>query len=267
MKDKVRRFIAVLCVSGLSIVSSARWLFGYNHYIAILIGFVAFLASLYTAYHDDIISGRLFISLSIAALLFCGVLAYYVGPSLPEETPTHGWLYPANNPVPTTNCFTNSPGIMFILGRNISKIDNAIQKLIVLQVDKTPLIAVERDGDRLLFDAYIYTKDGIIAAKIDRGEFRLNPNATFYGEHANNNRSDLTVYDDHNQQLLHIYYANPSTVFISGVFYSETGTKATINDNSISVISNPIMNFTANCFHDFGLGVSSAGIFPTKAIR
>jgi hypothetical protein len=157
---------------------------------------------------------------------------------------------------------------MFILGRNITKIDNTIQKFIVLQVDKTPLIAVERDGDRLIFDADIYNKDGVIAAKIDRGEFRLNPNAIFYGEHANKNRSDLTVYDDHNQQLLHIYYANPSTVFISGVFYSETGTKATINDNFISVFSTPnTVNFTANCFHDFGLGVSGGGIFPTKAIR
>jgi hypothetical protein len=92
MKDKKWRFIAVLCVSGLSIVSSARWIFGYNHYIAILIGFVAFLASLYTAYHDDIISGRVFISLSIVALLFGLGLAYYIGPNFPEETATHGWL-------------------------------------------------------------------------------------------------------------------------------------------------------------------------------
>jgi hypothetical protein len=188
--------------------------------------------------------------LSIVALLFGLGLAYYIGPNFPEETATHGWLYPANDPVPTANCFPNSPGLMFIPERNISKIDNSARKLIVLQVDTTPLTAVERDGDRLLFDAYIYNKDGVIAAKIDRGEFRLNPTAIFYGEHADKNRSDLTVYDDHNQQLLHIYYANPSTVFISGVFYSETGTKATINDSSISVISKSVMNFTANCFHD-----------------
>jgi hypothetical protein len=186
-----------------------------------------------------------------------------------EETETHGWLYPANDPALTTNCFPAVPGIMFILGHNISKIDDTTSKLIVFQVEGTPLIAVERDGDRLIFDAYIYNKDGIIAAKIDRGEFRLNPNATFYGEHANKNRSDLTVYDDHNQILLHIYYANTRTVFITGVFYSKAGTKATITDQSISVISaSGASDFTGDCFGDFGLGVSRQhGIFQTKAIR
>jgi len=114
---------------------------------------------------------------------------------------------------------------MFILGRNISTIDDTINKFIVFQLDKTPLIAVERDGDRLIFDADIYNKDGVNSAKVDRGEFRLNPNAIFYGEHTDKNLSDLTVYDNHNQKLLHFYYANRSTVFITGVFYSEAGTK------------------------------------------
>jgi hypothetical protein len=155
---------------------------------------------------------------------------------------------------------------MFMLGRNISTIDDTINKFIVFQVDKTPLIAVERDGDRLIFDADIYNKDGVIAAKIDRGEFRLNPNAIFYGEHTDKNRSDLTVYDNHNQKLLHIYYANPSTVFITGVFYSEAGTKVIITDEYISVILNPgssnpgSSNFVGNCLHDYGLHVSPHGI-------
>ena len=249
----------------MSIVGVLYEFFDRHHYITVIVGLIALVALLYQSFHDELINFRMFTSLSIVALLFGGALAYYVGPSLPEETPTHGWLYPANDPVPTTNCFPNSPGIMFILARNISKIDNTIQKFIVLQVDKTPLIAVERNGDRLLFDAYIYNKDGIIAAKIDRCEFRLNPNATFYGEHADKNRSELTVYDDHNQVLLHIYYANPSTVFITGVFYSEAGTKAVINDESISVISDPLMVFRSGCFHDFGLGVSRGGLFSNEA--
>jgi hypothetical protein len=154
---------------------------------------------------------------------------------------------------------------MFIIGHNISKIDNNMQKLIVLEVDRTPLIAVERDGDKLIFDADIYNKDGVIAAKIDRGEFRLNPNAIFYGEHADKNRSDLTVYDNHNQILLHIYYANPSTVFITGVFYSEAGTKVIIDDGSMSIF-NPFTVFSSNCFHDGGFTVSRDGLSQTKPI-
>jgi hypothetical protein len=254
------RFIAILCIGGSSILSAALRVSQYSHYIAIVFGYITVVALLYNTFHDRLISFRVFGSLSAVALLLAGALAYYIGPNFPEETATHGWLYPANDRVPTTNCFPDRPGIMFILGHNISKIDNTIEKFIVLQVDKTPLIAVERDGDKLMFDVDIYNKDGVIAAKIDRGEFRLNPNAIFYGEHADKNPSDLTVYDDHNQKLLHIYYANTSTVFITGVFYSETGTKAVISDESISVILNPgSSNFVGNCLHDYGLHVSTHG--------
>jgi hypothetical protein len=256
-----KRLMALLCIGVLSIVADSYWIFERHHLVAIIIGLVACVALLYGAFHDAVISYWSFVLLSIAALVFSGGFIYYVGPNLPEETATHGWLYPANDRVPTTNCAADHPGTMFILGGSIAKIDDTIQRVILLQVEKTPLIAVERSGDRLLFDAYIYKKDGVIAAKIDRGEFRLNPKAIFYGEHANNSPSDLTVYGDNNQELLRIYYANPSTVFIRGVFYSEDGTQAIITNDSISVATKgPKMTFSKNCFHNSGLGVSQNGV-------
>jgi hypothetical protein len=49
------RFIAILCVGGLSIVGGAYRFFDRDHYIAISIGVIAFIALLFNAFHDSLI--------------------------------------------------------------------------------------------------------------------------------------------------------------------------------------------------------------------
>jgi len=200
----------------------------------------------------------------ISVLLAVSAYGYYLykGPTPPEETETHGYLLPSNYPTPTTNCLPGMKGMMFILGGNISKIDDTISRLVVLQVDDTPLVAVERSGDKLVFDSYIFDKNDVIVAAVDRGEFHLKAGQYFYSTRSDD-RSDLVVYDNQRHPVLHIFYANPTTVFITGVFYSEKGTKVVIDDTSIEITP---WNIRSNCIIDFGLGISSAGLFQAKRL-
>ena len=49
------RFIAILCVGGLSVVGGAYRFFDRNHYIAISIGVIVLVALLFNAFHDRLI--------------------------------------------------------------------------------------------------------------------------------------------------------------------------------------------------------------------
>src|SRR5262249_40493983 len=71
------------------------------------------------------ISGASGVLVVIAAMIY-----WFAGPNLPEETPEHGWLLPANDPTPPNGCTSGKVGppgfqmpvsaddLLFVVGGN-----------------------------------------------------------------------------------------------------------------------------------------------------
>jgi hypothetical protein len=106
-----------------------------SHFAAFMV-IAAFcsLVAVYQLYTMDFSPAEIIISI----IPICGIALvgnYIVGPTLPAETDNHGWLIPADLPVPTTNCFPDGRGLMFIAGRNIAKFDSSAVKATLLTLD------------------------------------------------------------------------------------------------------------------------------------
>jgi energy-coupling factor transporter transmembrane protein EcfT len=196
-----------------------------------------------------------FVAVSAALSIF---LYAYVGPTLPEETETHGWLFPSNKPEVHTGCSSAEQGIEFFIGGNVTKIIGSADSFPLINIDNTPIISFVRDGHALSFDALLYNESGHIVASVDKGEFHLREGSYFYHNERENDRSILTIVDDKNRVILNIYYMNYVNVSITGIFYSKSGTKVAITDNNILVGAHN--TFSRNCLYNAGLDIGPAGV-------
>jgi hypothetical protein len=94
-----------------------------------------------------------------------------IGPNLPEETEIHGWMLPANDPDIPNTCNFPSGGISFVMGTNISWASPKQRVSYILGINKTPLIAAERDGDKIYFDIDVFNENGNLAVRIEKNQF------------------------------------------------------------------------------------------------
>jgi hypothetical protein len=117
----------------------------------------------------------------------------------------------------------------------------------VFGLNKTPLIAAARDGDKLAFDVDVFNEKGVLAVRIEKNEFHLIQGEYSYGEDRSKDRTSLVVHDKKGEELLRIRYANPRTVFITGVFYARDGTKATITPDMLTAYEGATIEFSHNC--------------------
>ena len=103
-----------------------------------------------------------------AVFCLCFVGFSIVGPNLPDETEIQGWLLPGNDPDIQSRCNFSAEGLSFVLGTNLvwAPANNRVRY--VLEVNKTPLIAAVKDGDRLAFDVDIFDDSGVLAVRIEK---------------------------------------------------------------------------------------------------
>lgn len=95
----------------------------------------------------------------IGFILGCYAIAGIAGddwPTLPDETEATGWMLPGSLPTPTTNCFPNTEGLEFIAGGNIVKLNTSVTRAVLLQIDDTIVLYMEKEGDKLYFTANIF---------------------------------------------------------------------------------------------------------------
>jgi hypothetical protein len=118
--SKLWRFVAFCCLYGLFIVADAYGFFDHFHLLSIFTGTVATVALLYEAFHDRMITSRIFTSFAPVVVVF-GIIVYLLAGPTPPPEPIIGWLQPANDPIPDNGCSTqfNSAGeraVLLIVG-------------------------------------------------------------------------------------------------------------------------------------------------------
>jgi hypothetical protein len=183
----------------------------------------------------------------IGTAIISSLLYLYVGPTPPKETANHGWLIPGSDPQIKTNCEVPKDTMMFIAGTNVSWSSTNSAVSLILEINGTPLAAVVRDGDKLAFDVDILDESGNLAVRIEKNKFYPAQGQYSYIEDRQYDRTQLIVHDKKGNILLNVHYANPRTVFISGMFHSSDGTRLTIGDDKMEYQGLPAA-FEHNCY-------------------
>lgn len=95
--------------------------------------------------------------------------------------------------------------------------------------------------------------------KIIRNEFHLMPNSKVSYQERSDDRSEITVHDSKDREILYIKYANPKTVFIRGIFHSLEGHSAVIDDRAIILHGTSTLTLVGNCARDIAFTLNTSG--------
>jgi hypothetical protein len=162
-----------------------------------------------------------------------GIVGYRFIPATPPmETAFHGWLMPANDPVPENACssvpyFKPSKDSLTILLGDAAAVTTDWQSrkgkpLTIMTLGKCrDLLAINKTPDGLTIDANVYGTDRHLAVRIEQNEFHIVQQEVAYP--VRQGRSGLAVYDLDGKELLWIRYLNPLAVSIRGIFTCPSG--------------------------------------------
>jgi hypothetical protein len=140
---------------------------------------------------------------------------------LAEETETHGWLVPANDPAPLlSGCEPSKGALIVFLGSDT--LWTTLNDQIVMTLYRQPIVTIHRTKQGLQVDAKIFNRAGIGMVNIDRNEFNLmkGEHEVSYVKSRETDRSTLLVYGPQFEEVLYVRYLNPSAVRIRGSFYA-----------------------------------------------
>jgi hypothetical protein len=218
----------------LFIVVDAHDIFPWRHDVAIFAGAAATIALLYAeAFAIGAITSIAWVALSATVAVTAFGLNLYVGPNLPAETETHGWLIPANDPAPPSSCSdTNIAGhdaIIVFLGGSVGS--SRARTLVGLEIGDCNVISMTRHDSFVSVDANIFEPHGTLVARISSGEFRLMPYMYSYADRPD--RSTIIVYDRRGNELFYIRYLNPQMIKIRGTFACEHEYPVVVTDSEI----------------------------------
>ncbi len=170
----------------------------------------------------------------------------------PEE-PTHGFLLPANDPMPENPCgqFPAS-ALALYLGNSVAYATSF--PYTVLRVDRHDRFSIDRTTDGVSVSLDVFSDDGKIVAEISKNEFTINPNNFFKRERPD--KHTLIVYDQKKQKVLSIRYLNQSAVKILGIFYYPNRPPIVIEEQRQRIEGN---NFSGFCLGDNKKGAINIG--------
>lgn len=187
------------------------------------------------------------------------VALWIVGPAPPEETPIHGWLEPANDPMPISvpnwpacKPYENSPTLL--LGSTIFNASKEISDARpFVRVGSCPMLSIKKEKDGLLINADVYDQEHNLVARIDgNNEFHLVPNRIAYPFRPD--RSTIGAVGEKGDTLLFVRYANQSMVHVWGTFSCPNTRPLVVTDKSI-VATNAVRFFG----NDFSYGGTVTG--------
>jgi hypothetical protein len=178
---------------------------------------------------DGGFSWRQITVMTALSVVGCAMIYLVAPPILPEETETHGWLLPANDPTPTSYC-GEMGGLTVIAGQN-AFVSTMSGKFVALIVDSCPVLCVDRGESGVQIDADVFDDQGNLSARVENNEFHLIPGQVSYQKRPD--RSTLIAYDRQGKELLRIRYLNPKVLQIRGVFTCKGSKPVTITDDRI----------------------------------
>ena len=205
-------------------------------------------------------------------VLGCGSIYLAIGPNLPTETENHGWLEPANEPLPSDNSCVfggdvqqlRPDGMLFTLGKAgmwFQKKSGGKRPL--LTVGTCTLMSAEFKNGGFLFNADIYDQTHELVARIDHNEFHLIPGK--YAYQTRPDRSTLNVYDKEGNLLFSVHYRNEGAIDIKGTFVCSDGREAKVGNDGELTMTGPkgtltqsrtcLINTGGFVVSDWGFGV------------
>jgi hypothetical protein len=186
-----------------------------------------------------------------ACYLAAWVIFQIVGPIPPIETDREVYLTAGNKPTPNGGCDSapkNIPNavsnpqnipvasrvpknaIAFFLGSNEFWTTGDFHNNI-LTLDNQPVISMRKTELGLLFSVEMFDPERKLVAKISSNKSILVPNN--YSYKLRPDQSILSLYNDHDEEILYIQYLNRHDVVIRGLFTGQYGTSIRITDDWI----------------------------------
>lgn len=205
MKREHRRIVGEFVILAIYLVLEVYAIWPVSHGWSLFFAALGITALVFAEFPHN-----LFIYITLVTVAAC-ILVYFAAPPIElSETETHGWLIPSNKPSPTTTtCIPAGKELRIIAGNNVAGFSSSLERALLLKVDDSPIISVQRDGDRLGFDVNIYNKEHKLAVRIVRNEFHLISGHYTWRERGED-RSEIVVHneDDNDEDMLHISYIN-----------------------------------------------------------
>jgi hypothetical protein len=131
-----------------------------------------------------------------------------------------GWLYPAGDPLPSTNACTKSltkNGLLVFFSSNFVGGGDRFPHT-VLRVKGKDVILLDRSPDGSVgISLDLFGRDGRIIAKIEKGRFTVNQNNIL--EMVRKDRSSLRIVDQTGNQVLNIRYFNPQAIWVDAAIH------------------------------------------------
>lgn len=185
--------------------------------------------------------------LAFVSLAFAGAL--FVQERLLYEPETSGTLRPANDPDPPLppGCIKAQPeSIGIFYGGSVAF--TPYEQITIIEVAGERLLWLNRtDKGRLSISAKIFSEDSRIVAEIADNNFTINPNNFFRRERPD--KSTLVVYDQKNNQVLHVRYLNPLAIKVTGIFRYRNHFPVIVSENNLRVGG---VTFTEVCTNGSG---------------
>ena len=180
--------------------------------------------------------------------MLAGGTYWVIGPNLPIETEIHGWLQPANDPMPQTMCGAVRTDEYILALGSAGYVNKASATLPGIFVGDCQLVTVTRSQNGISVNATLYTEDGeTLAAQIKDNEWSRAPGQTSYSDRPD--RSTLAVYDKNGKELLWIKFANLRAVQVRGVFRCKCESSWTADNTGLYITGFPEKK-RIGCFHD-----------------
>lgn len=219
-----------------------------SHLIAFII--LASWLSLISVYELHVRGVRRLGIIAAILLIFTGALlaSWIIGPVLPDETETHGWLIAANDPTPPNGCKPPPGALLFVAGTN-GAWTLSQDKSTVLSVGGLSILTVERSGGNLSFSADIFDAAGKLSVRIIKNEYHLISGQYAYKDDRSADRSKLALYDSAGKEMLLVYNANKDTVVIRGNFRAPDGSYVIVDDKKMTFPGQNVM--TNSCKSNF----------------
>jgi hypothetical protein len=172
---------------------------------------------------------RIALSASILLILLACIMQPYLPPMPKHETSTHGWLIPANDPIPPNACDKSMPSIpkdalLILFGDSATVLghlenrDKKLPPLSIVTIADCSVLSIEKGPKGISVNADIFAEDGNLAARIKHNEFHLVQNEISYSERDEDDPSRIAVYDRDGNELLWVRYVNPQALEVRGVF-------------------------------------------------
>lgn len=211
-------------------------------------------------WYDDALDPRQLALFGICLVVVAIVVDLKAPPILPMETEGHGWLLPADEPIPPNMCKIGQPptndAVMFLVG-GVGLWTTSNKTSDIFKFGNCTTMSATRSKNGLLFDFDLFGKDGNLTVRIQKNEFHLISGEYSYIDRSND-RSVLAVYDQQGHEIVRINYINPHVVLIKGIFYCAQTPRVVVHDDHIIIGNNYIRVDGGACHHfdDLSVGMS-----------